>query len=243
LSDYLYDFLAIGAHADDVELMAGGTIARLVAKGRKGVIADMATAEMGSRGDASVRAKEARRAAEILGVNERINLGLPDAQLYPDKNSVDIVVGAIRKYRPRIIITHYHDDLHPDHYATCEIVKNAWYKAGLAKYGADRGEPWRPERIVHAMGPVDAVPVFCVDISEYFSVKMKAVLAYESQFHNENAHRYEGKSSISTPAFLEFIETRNKYFGGKIKRGCAEPFWSREYAEVDDITNLGDKIY
>jgi len=243
MNNYQYDFLAIGAHADDMELMAGGTIASLVDRGRKGIMVDMTKADMATRGDAATRIIEAEKAAKILGIEKRINLGLADAGLYLNQENVDKVVAIIREYRPRIILTHYHDDLHPDHYTTCEIVKSAWYKAGLKKYASTKHEAYRAERIVHAMGPVNVEPTFCVDISDYFVTKMNAIQAYESQFHNENAHKYDGNSSISTPEFLEFIKMRNRYYGSKIKRNYAEPFWSREYAEVDDITNLGSKIF
>ena len=63
------DFLAIGAHPDDVELGCGGTIIKLIAEGKTVSVIDLTEGELGTRGTAETRAEEAANAAKILGIS------------------------------------------------------------------------------------------------------------------------------------------------------------------------------
>ena len=176
------DFLAIGAHADDAEISAGGTIAKMVRAGRIGGILDLTDASMGTRGTPQDRHAEALCAAEILGIDFRRNLGLRDGCLTPhDPEALRQLVEVLRELRPRVLFTHSRSDRHPDHEACAALVREAGFKAGLAKYPAS-GTPWRPRRVFHWMGARAAEPSFCVDVSETWGQRDQALAAYPSQF-------------------------------------------------------------
>jgi N-acetylglucosamine malate deacetylase 1 len=231
------DFMALGAHPDDVELGCGGTILKLIALGRKGVIVDLTDASMGTRGTPEIRAREAAAAAQALGV-ERVNLGLPDGRLADGWDAQKRVIDAIRAWRPAVLITHHASEEHPDHEAAARIVKQAVYKAGLAKLDLG-GEPHRPGRLFHFIGMEAHEPAFCVDITAQWTGKLAAIRCYASQFHHPDAKRYAGKTDLASPAFLEFLEVRNRFWGTRIKRRYAEAFTCAELPEVEDLTTLG----
>jgi len=242
MNDFKKTFLAIGAHADDVELAAGGTMARLSSEGHRVIIADMTEATAATRGTPEQRRKEAENSATLLGVSHRINVGLEDAALQVDSHSVESVIRVIREVRPDFVLTHYMDDYHPDHWITAEIVKQAWYKAGLKSIDTGQ-EAWRPARIFHFMGPVAFEPTFCVDISSWFDTKMKALLAYESQFYTPQHGEFSGKTAIASPEFMDFVQARNRHWGTRIRSRYAEAFWCREIAEVSSLADLQTGAY
>ena len=235
------DFMALGAHPDDVELGCGGTLLKLAALGRRGVIVDLTDASLGTRGTPEIRAREAAAAAAALGT-ERVNLGLPDGRLGDGWEAQKRVIDAIRTWKPKVLITHHNSEEHPDHEATARIVKQAAFKAGLAKLDAP-GAPHRPGRIFHFIGMEAHEPSFCVDITAHWKAKLAAVLCYASQFHNQEAKRFPGKTDLSTPAFLDFLEVRNRYWGTRIKRRYAEAFTCSELPEVEDLCVLGGERF
>lgn len=239
------DFMAVGAHADDVELCAGGTLLRLASLGRKGVIVDLTDASMGTRGTPALRAREAAAAARVLRA-QRANLGLPDGHLSDPATHAEAearLVDAIRRYRPRVLLTHHLEETHPDHVAAARLVKGAAFKAGLLKLPRP-GVPFRPARIFHFVGEDLHEPDFCVDISSHWKGKLKAVHCYRSQFHHPGAGSTGGsRTDLSTPAFLENLEVRNRFWGIRIKRRYAEAFTCAELPEVDDITALGGERF
>jgi N-acetylglucosamine malate deacetylase 1 len=235
------DFMAVGAHPDDVELGAGGTLLRLSALGRTGVVVDLTDASMGTRGTPRIRAREAAAAAKVLHVG-RVNLGLPDGRLRDDWEAQKRLIEQIRRLRPRIVITHHRSEEHPDHEAASRIVKAACYKAGLARLDCP-GKPFRPGRLFYFLGVELHEPTFCVDISAYWERKLKAVLSYKSQFHNPAAGRFRGRTDLAGPAFLEGLAARNRFWGIRIKRRYAEAFVSSELPEIADITDLGEERF
>lgn len=235
------DYMAVGAHADDVELGAGGTLLRLAALGRKGVIVDLTDASMGTRGTPELRAREAAAAARVLKA-ERHNLGLPDGRLADSWEAEKLLIGAIRHFRPKVLITHHWREEHPDHAAAATLVKRACYRAGLARLDAP-GEPFRPGRVFHFLGEMLHEPTFCVDISPHWRAKLRAVMCYKSQFHHPGAGKFRGKTDLATPAFLENLEARNRFWGIRIRRRYAEAFVSAELPEVGDITALGGERF
>lgn len=237
-----YDFMAIGAHADDVELGCGGTIAKLVAQGYKGIIVDLCDATMASRGTPEIRREEAEAAAQILGGVKRINLGLQDAHLELNDECLKPLIEIIREFKPDFLFTHSEDETHPDHMVCAQLVKSAWYKAGLKKLFPD-SEATRPVRIYHYMGAVDFTPSFCVDISDFWEIKKKALAAYWTQFDHPEADKVEGESQVSSPEFMEALKVRNEFYGRRIRRTYAEAFYCREIAEVIDPLALGKNPY
>ena len=177
------DLLAIAAHRDDVELTCSGTLIKAAKQGYKTAIIDFTQGEMGSRGSAAIRAAEASKAAEIMGVQARENLNLPDAGIVNDLATRELVARAIRRFKPRIVIAPAREGRHPDHHTTAQLVRDACFVAGLAKYAADLPKH-RPKKLIHCLSFREdfGKPTFVVDITEEFETKMKAIRCYDSQF-------------------------------------------------------------
>ena len=97
------DILAFGAHPDDVELSAGGTLVKAARQGKRTGIVDLTRGELGTRGSAALRAEEAANAAKALGLAVRENLGLKDGLPDDDERVILALIGAIRRHRPRTV--------------------------------------------------------------------------------------------------------------------------------------------
>jgi N-acetylglucosamine malate deacetylase 1 len=231
------DVLAVGAHPDDVELACGGTLLKLVSLGYRVGVLDMARGEMGTRGSAEIRALEAETASKVMQLAVRDNLELPDGHIWLTEESRVRIVRKIRKYRPRVIFTHYWEDPHPDHVHTCQIVREGSHVAGLAKYDAETGqERWRPQAIAHFMFPRTAAPTFLVDITDFAEKKHQAVSAYRSQLFDPTSKELE--TNLSTEAFLRRVEARQRFYGSLIAVDHAEGFIVREALNVHDPIEL-----
>jgi len=231
------DFLAIGAHADDVELGCGGTVAKLVAQGRMGAVLDLTDGALGSRGDAATRAAEAARAASVLGV-PRHCAGLPDGALVPhDPWFVRTLAGWIRRLRPATVFVHPLEDRHPDHEAAASLVREACFKAGLLKYDAE-GEPFRPSRLFHYQGFRSGEPDFVVDVSEHWETRLRALAAYPSQFDPSAG----APTTIASKELHDFLDARSLYLGGRARCGRAEGFTCEELLAVDDPCALPTRL-
>jgi bacillithiol biosynthesis deacetylase BshB1 len=233
------DILAIGAHPDDIELCCGGTLAKLVKAGKKAGIIDLTEGELGTRGSRTQRVREASAAATILGC-VRENLRIPDGSIEVNRPNVRKMITMIRKYRPRmILIPHWHER-HPDHVNAHHLCKEAWFYAGLRKIpttlNGKRQEPWRPDNYVHFMQWYEFTPSFIVDISAVYETRLKAIKAHRSQLYDPASTEPVTKLSDST--FLEFVETRAKYYGAKIGVRYGEPFYSVEAVGVRDPLDL-----
>jgi N-acetylglucosamine malate deacetylase 1 len=218
------DLLAIGAHPDDVEMSCGGTISKMVKSGYKTGVIDLTRGEMGTRGTPELRGKETRNATKILGVHVRLNLGLPDGNISVQSNLELIEI--IRQHRPAIVMLPYMEDRHPDHVHASHLIVESCFKAGLEKVRTS-SLPFRPRWLIHYMQHYEFQPVFVVDISENFKIKMKAVKAYQSQLHNPSYQkvRKERETLISSPGFMRLLETRGRYYGSLIGADYGEPFW------------------
>ena len=203
-----YNVVAFGAHPDDIELSCGGTVAKLVSEGARVAIVDLTRGELGTRGTADLRDKEAAAAAEIPGVAHRTNLGLADGFFLADKPSLLKVVSIIRRFRPRIVIANAIVDRHPDHGRGADLVAQACFLAGLPKVEIQgvSDEPHRPEVIYHYIQDYDRTPDLVVDITGFSEVKMKSILAYSSQFYDPEST--EPNTPISSPEFLDHIRGR-----------------------------------
>lgn len=231
------DVLAIGAHPDDVELACGGTLIKLQSMGYRVGVMDMARGELGTRGSAEIRAEEAKCAAEAMKLSLRDNLELPDGHVWLNEESRVRMARKLRRYRPRIVLTHYWEDPHPDHAHTCQIVREGAHVSGLAKYDAESGlERWRPQAIAHFMIPRTAVPTFLVDISDHAEQKWKAIHCYRSQLYD--AASKEPETSLSTEYFLRRVEARQRFYGALIMVEHAEAFVVKEALNVGDPVEL-----
>lgn len=231
------DVLAIAAHRDDVELTCGGTLIRARDQGHTTGILDLTAGETGTRGSAALRAEEAARAAEIMGVSERRNAGLPDAHLQHTEEARRAVVEAIRHFAPRVVILPFPVGRHPDHRVTSELARDACFLAGLAKYPA-AGPAHRPFKILHALAyredPIK--PTFVVDISDQFERKLQAIRSYASQFDDAVA---AGEIFPTGQDLYSLVETQNAHYGSLIRTRYGEPFFTPETVMVDDVVMLG----
>lgn len=229
------DVLSITAHPDDTELTCGGTVIKMAAAGYKVGLLDLTAGESGTRGNATLRAKESARAAKVMGIAYRENLGLPDAGLEDSRKYKLMIAQKIRELRPRTVILPYWEGRHPDHYITGRIGYEACFLAGLAKLTL-AGRPFRPHKIIYASLYVPAVrPSFVVDITAQFDRKLKAVLAYSSQFS-------ERKDIQNLFPAREDLHGRvgglARHFGLMIGVRYGEPFVTREVAAVSDIVEM-----
>lgn len=204
------DVLAIGAHPDDIELCCGGTVAQLVTRGRRVGLLDLTAGELGTRGSVEGRRQEARRAADILGVCFRENLGLPDGEVRADAASRNELVRLIRTCRPGWVLSHSAVG-HPDHYSAAVLVREAVHHAGLAKL--------EPELPRHRPGTVaswlqfDSAqrPDVVVDISETMPVKEKAIRAHASQLYDPASE--EQDTILTEVEFLDRVRAHNRFMG------------------------------
>lgn len=237
------DVLAFGAHPDDVELSIGGTIAKLAQQKLKVGIVDFTQGELGTRGNANIRLNESRKAAEIMKVKFRENLSLPDGSIRVNSEFVRIIVKVLRKHRPKIVFAPFYKDRHPDHIGAGLIIKEAVYLSGLAKYKTtEKGKEqnrFRPFRIFYFFQTMEVEPTFIVDVSDTFQIKMKAIKAYKTQFHNPKSKELE--TTLSDPNFLKYIEARCRVNGFKIGKEFGEPFYCEQEVEMD-LVNFTNKI-
>jgi bacillithiol biosynthesis deacetylase BshB1 len=234
------DILAFGAHPDDVELGCGGTIAKEVAFGKKIGIVDLTRGELGTRGTAEIRDKESEAAAKILGVQFRENLNMRDGFFINDEEHQLKVIQMIRKYQPEIVLCNAVDDRHIDHGKGSKLVSDACFLSGLRKIETNfQGEnqmAWRPKVVYHYMQWKNSQPDFVVDITGYNEIRVKAILAYSSQFYNPDSK--EPETPIASKNFLESLNYRAQDLGRLIGKDFAEGFTVERYLAVNSLGDL-----
>jgi len=230
------DILAIAAHRDDVEQTCGGTLLKAAQRGQSAGILDLTQGEMGTRGTAEDRAREADDAAKILGANWRRALDIPDGRVENTWENRLKVARVIRETRPRVVILPYWKGRHPDHYTASILGYEACFLAGLGKLNpepkSEELAPHRPFKIVYATLYYDIRPSFVVDISDQFEGKFASIMAYKSQFSDQEA----GKDLFPAQAEIRArIEAMAGFYGllGGVK--YAEPFLQKEVGLVDDL--------
>jgi len=242
------DILAIAAHRDDVEPTCGGTLLKAAQRGQRTGILDLTQGEMGTRGSAEDRAREADDAAKILGVTWRRALDIPDGRVENTWENRLKVAAVIRETRPRVVILPYWKGRHPDHYTASVLGYEACFLAGLAKLavspqpsalsqstepsGTNTLAPHRPFKIIYATLYYDIRPTFVVDVSDQFEGKFASILAYKSQFSDQDA----GKDLF--PAHEEIrarVDAMARFYGMLGGVTYAEPFLQKEVGLVDDL--------
>ena len=234
------DILAFAAHPDDVELSCSGTLIKHIKAGYKAGIVDLTAGELGTRGNAALREKEAAIASEILGVVARENLNLKDGLFSIDENSRLSVVRMIRKYRPEIVLANSIRDRHPDHGRASSLVSESCFLAGLTKLVTElNGEiqqAWRPKAIYHYVQDYQLKPDLIVDISDFMEDRIKSIMAYSSQFYNPDSK--EPQTAISTKEFQEVLLSRALENGRLIGTLYGEAFIVERPPGVDDLMKL-----
>lgn len=230
------DILAIAAHRDDVELTCGGTLIKAAQLGRTTAVVDLTAGEMGTKGDAKSRAAEAEKAAKIMKVSARENLGLPDAGIVNTPETRELVARAIRKFKPRIVIAPARQGRHPDHRVTSELVRDACFVSGLAKLAPDTPKH-RPLKVVHCMSFRQDFekPTFIVDVTDVFEQKLDAIRCFESQFGGATQ---AGEVYPNGEPLLDAIRHYSAYYGSMIRTRYGEPFFTTETMRVDDVAAL-----
>lgn len=237
------DILAIGVHPDDVELGCSGTLLNELKLGKKTGILDLTQGELGTRGTAQTRYDEAARAAEILGVQIRENLKMRDGFFKNDEAHQLLLVAAIRKYQPEIVLANVLDDRHPDHGRAGHLIADACFLAGLVKIetkdeNGDVQPRWRPKQVLHYLQDWYHEPDILVDISDVFEQRMQSVMAYHSQFHTGAGDEDGPQTYISTPDFFDSIIARARMLGKRIGVKYAEGFITEKKIGIRNLDSL-----
>jgi len=229
------DVLSIVAHPDDTELTCGGTVIKMAEAGYKVGVLDLTAGESGTRGNATLREREAARASKVMRLAHRENLGLPDAALENSREYKLAIAQKIRELRPRTVILPYWEGRHPDHYTTGRMGYEACFLAGLAKVPLE-GRPHRPHKIIYSTLYVPSLrPTFVVDITAQFEKKLKAILCYASQFSPQKDMQNLFPSGRD---LRERVGSLARHFGLMIGARYGEPFVTREVAQVEDIVEM-----
>jgi len=235
------DILALGAHPDDVEMSASGTLAAAVATGKKVGIVDFTRGELGTRGTPAIRAAEAEAASRILGLSARENLGLPDGFFRNDREHQLPLIAAIRRYQPQVVLCNAIHDRHPDHGRGAQLASDACFLAGLRMIETfgDDGQPqlpWRPLHVYHYIQDRQIPADFVVDITPYWTTKWESIRAYQTQFFNPNSQ--EPATYLSSQEFSHFMEARAREFGHLIGAEFGEGFTRERTLGVRQVTDL-----
>lgn len=230
------DLLCIAAHRDDAELTCGGTLIKSVEDGYRVGVLDLTEGEMGTRGSADLRAAEAERAAEVMGLVVRENLQLPDAGIENTRATREGLVAVIRRLQPRVVIAPAARSRHPDHRLAAELVRDACFLAGIGRYVSDVPR-YRPHKLLHAVAyREDAIkPTFIVDISEQFERKLAAIRCYASQF--EGAVQ-AGEVFPNGESLYDIVTHQAAHYGSRIRCRYGEPFLTDETMRVTDVVAL-----
>jgi bacillithiol biosynthesis deacetylase BshB1 len=241
------EVLALAAHRDDVEQTCGGTLLKMAQRGYRTGILDLTQGEMGIRGTAEDRAREAQDAARLLGVSFRHALDIPDGRVENTWENRIKIARVIREQRPRVLILPYWKGRHPDHYTASVLGYEAAFLAGLKKLGSTPGSgdggaeaitqlaPHRPFKIIYASLYYDVRPSFVVDITDQFETRFQALMAYTSQYADQNAG---GGLFPAEKDIRSRLESMAAFYGLLAGVKYAEPFVQKEVALVEDVTAI-----
>lgn len=222
------DVLVVSAHPDDAELAMGGTILALKAEGRSVGVVDLTTGEPTPHGDLETRRRETDAASDLLELDWRHCLNLPNRSLQPTLEARRLLAGVYRRTRPPLLFLHYWKDAHPDHVAACQLSEAARFWSKLTKSDLP-GEPHWPQRVLYYYSVHlrrNPQPNFILDITPHIDAKMQALACYRSQF-------VQGRS-----AFLDTLRNRARYWGSLIGTGYAEPFACKEELGLRSLEHL-----
>ncbi len=232
----MIDLLAITPHPDDAELLCGGTLALAAHQGYRTAILDLTAGELGTKGTPELRGREAEKAADVLGLAARRNLGLPDARIQNDEASRTRLVEAIRELQPRTVIVPYMEGRHPDHRVASELAYDSCFLAGLENYPAS-GAAHRPRKVIYAIAYRENAPkpTFVVDTSEMFERKLEAIRCYESQFDGATAM---GELFGTGADFYDLLRMQDAHYGSLVRAAYGEPFYTKETLRITDVIEL-----
>lgn len=234
------DILAIGVHPDDVELSCSGTIAKHIALGKKVGILDLSLGELGTRGNAELRTKEANASAKILGVSFRTQLKMKDGFFENNEAHQRQIIEVIRKHQPEIVLCNAVNDRHPDHGRASQLTSDACFYSGLIKIETNvdgkKQDAWRPKAVYHYIQDHYIHPDFVIDITDFMEVKHKAIMAFSSQFYDPKSA--EPETPISSKAFIESLNSKMALWGRAMGVPYAEGFTVDRYPGVNNLFDL-----
>ncbi len=238
------DILAIGVHPDDIELSCSGTLLRHIEQGKTVGLLDLTRGELGSRGSAELRDKEAANSAQKMGASFRLNLKMADGLFQYTQENLLKIIEIIRWCQPTIVLANAPDDRHPDHGRAAKLTADACFYAGLLKietsYEGQSQQHWRPKAAYHYIQDKDLAPSFVVDITPYMEKKQELILTFRSQFFLQDSNEYsnEPATPISGKDFMEFLQSKSRVFGRPIGVEFAEGFIAARIVGVNDFFNL-----
>jgi bacillithiol biosynthesis deacetylase BshB1 len=237
------DILAVGAHPDDVELSACGTLLRHIAAGKTAGLLDLTRGELGTRGSVAIREQEANTAAAMLGVRFREMLDLGDGFFGHTQENLLQIIRVIRRHQPEIVLANALDDRHPDHGRAAKLVADACFYAGLPKIETSEADAnpqpaWRPRAVYHYVQDRNLTPNFVVDISDWMDRKLEIVLAFKSQFYAGDGDNGPA-TPISGKDFLDFLRAKAAAYGRAAGFAYAEGF---NVGRTPGVLNLFDLL-
>lgn len=226
------DLLAVAAHPDDAELSVGGTLIKAAHEGLRTGVLDLTSGEPTPRGTPETRAAETAVATEHLRLTWRGNLGLPNRSLTDTLEHRRRLAEAFRRLRPRMVLAHHGEDVHPDHVAAATLVDGARFWGKLSRSDL-AGEPFFVPQVmsfwsVHLRSREEASLV--VDISDHIDAKEAAVTAYQSQLGM-------GEERPS-PTVVDDMRGRARYWGWSIHAAYGEPLACREQVPQRSVGGL-----
>ncbi len=236
------DILVFGAHPDDAELGAGGTIAKEISLGKKVGIIDLTRGELGTRGTAAIRDREAEASAKILGLSVRENMEFADGFFVNDRTHQMALIKKIRTYKPDIVLCNAVHDRHIDHARASELVSHSCFLSGLVKIdtmaeGDDQWqEAWRPKQVYHYIQWKNLKPDFVVDITGFIEKKMESIGAYASQFYDPESE--EPSTPISSKNFTDSVTYRARDLGRMVGVEYAEGFTVERFIGVNSLSDI-----
>jgi bacillithiol biosynthesis deacetylase BshB1 len=232
--------LAYAAHPDDVEISISGIMLKHKASGLATGIIDLTRGELGTRGSAELRAVESARAAEILKLDVRENLGLKDGFFEQNEESLMAVIRTLRKYKPDVVLMNAESDRHPDHGNGHALVKRACFLSGLSKIqtleDGESQEAWRPKNMYSYIQDYHLEPDLLIDVSAFWEQRMESLMAYSSQFYDPKST--EAPTPISSKEFMLHIEGRSAQWGRLINCLHAEGLRKVKPIGVHLLTDL-----
>lgn len=232
------ELLVFGPHPDDLEIGAGGTVAKHAAMGLRVGLVDLTQGEMGSNGTVEERLAEAEEARMVLGAVWRTNLRLPDRAIGSNPDHALAATELIRRVKPKAIAIPYWSDRHPDHVAASTLLSDAIFNAGLRRFRAE-GEPWKPEMTSYYFINESAQPSFVVDVTEHYETKRRALACHKSQFRPPAADAVHTR--LTSPRFMTLIESRDAQFGVLAGVDFAEGFVVREPVVRPHLLRVWDR--
>ena len=232
--DLELDFLAVGAHPDDVEIACGGTLASLSRRGYRVGIVDLTDGEPTPLSPGpDVRAAEAKKAGEILGVALRLNLNLPNRRLFDTFEHRLELAKVFRRYRPKVVVGFGGKTVmaSPDHYQAMLLTDAAVFYSRLTKWDEYfDGLPVHTitSQLSFAIGLHDLdlpeSPGFIIaDIGATLDVKLEAIRAYQTQFPPQKARVFGA------------VEAMNRYHGLTAGFEAGEIFLTYRSIGVEDV--------